>query len=127
MKQKIRHRRLHAFFASKVLNSLMIVIIVSLMVMPYTKTMLLPAVCGSLALILFIGYSLWLWIKKPNSIVVNYWLSNINGCFTIYFLIISAMSPTNEWWYIFPISYTIVLMFVAMVRNQDEFFEIAQG
>lgn len=125
MKQEIRHRRLQAFFTSKVLNSLMIVIIVSLLVMAGTKTMLLPAVCGALALLLFIGYSLWLWIKKPERIIINRWLSGINGWFTLYYLIISAMKAPNEWWYITPVAFAVVLLFISLVKDQnDEPFDI---
>lgn len=124
MQQDIIHRRLHAFFRSKVLNALMIVIIVSLLLMAYTKSMLLPVICGSLALLFFIGYSLWLWIKKPKSIIINNWLSDLNGSFTIYFLIINAMDAPNQWWYITPIVFSVVLLFISLVNNQDEKFDI---
>lgn len=124
MQQDIIHHRLHAFFRSKVLNALMIVIIVSLLLMAYTKSMLLPVICGSLALLFFIGYSLWLWIKKPKSIIINNWLSDLNGSFTIYFLIINAMDAPNQWWYITPIVFSVVLLFISLVNNQDEKFDI---
>lgn len=124
MEKTIRHRRLHAFYRSKVLNALMIVIIVSLLLMAYTKSMLLPVICGSLAILFFIGYSLWLWIKKPKSIIINNWLSDLNGSFTIYFLIINAMDAPNQWWYITPIVFSVVLLFISLVNNQDEKFDI---
>ena len=124
MEQTIRHRRLHAFYRSKVLNALMIVVIVSLLLMAYTKSMLLPVICGSLALFFFFGYSLWLWIKKPKSIIINNWLSNLNGAFTLYYLIIVAMDAPNQWWYITPIVFSVVLLFISLVNNQDEKFDI---
>lgn len=91
MNQNIRHRRLHAFYRSKVLNALLIVVIVSLFLMNYTGFVLLPLLCSSLAMLFFLGYSLWLWIKKPKYIVINNRLSNISGAFTLYFLIIGSM------------------------------------
>jgi len=92
--------------------------------MAYTKSMLLPVICGSLALLFFIGYSLWLWIKKPKSIIINNWLSDLNGSFTIYFLIINVMDAPNQWWYITPIVFSVVLLFISLVNNQDEKFDI---
>lgn len=124
MQQDIIHRRLHAFFRSKVLNALMIVVIVSLLLMAYTKSMLLPVICGSIALLLFIGYSLWLWIKKPKSIIINNWLSNLNGAFTLYYLIITATDAPNQWWYITPIAFSVILLFISLVNNQDENYDI---
>lgn len=124
MVQEIKHRRLQAFYRSKVLNALMIVVIVSLLLRAYTKSMLLPVICSSLAIAFFIGYSLWLWIKKPKSIIVNEWLSNLNGWYTIYFLIIIAMDAPNQWWYITPIVFSVVLLFISMINNQDEKFDI---
>lgn len=124
MVQEIKYRRLQAFYRSKVLNALMIVVIVSLLLRAYTKSMLLPVICSSLAIAFFIGYSLWLWIKKPKSIIVNEWLSNLNGWYTIYFLIIMAMDAPNQWWYITPIVFSVVLLFISMINNQDEKFDI---
>jgi len=46
MKQELRHRRLYAFYQRKVLNALMIVVIISLLLMAYTESMLLPVICG---------------------------------------------------------------------------------
>lgn len=125
MKQPIiRHRRLHAFYKSKVLNSLMILLIVSLLMSYLTVSDILPTVSISLALILFIGYSLWLWIKKPKVIIINEWLSNFTGLFTLYYLIIINIKDANQWWYIYPIALSIILLFITMVRNDDTSFEI---
>ena len=52
MKNTTSHPRMYAFFRSKVLNSLMILMIVCLFMMTYTGFMLMPSVCGSLALLL---------------------------------------------------------------------------
>ena len=106
------------------LNALMIVVIVSLLLMAYTKSMLLPVICGSIALLLVIGYSLWLWIKKPKSIIINNWLSNINGAFTLYYLIITATDAPNQWWYITPIAFSVILLFISLVNNQDKNYDI---
>ncbi len=125
MNNNIRHRRLHAFYRSKVLNALLIVVIVSLFLMGYTGFVLLPLLCSSLAMLFFLGYSLWLWIKKPKYIVINNRLSNISGAFALYFLIIGAIKATNHWWYITPIAFAVILLFVSLInKQQDEVFEI---
>lgn len=124
MKQELRHRRLYAFYQSKVLNALMIVVIISLLLMAYTESMLLPVICGSLAFLLFIGYSLWLWIKKPKSIIINKQLSDLKSILTLYVLIIVAMDASNQWWYIAPIAFSVVILFISMVNNRDEKFDI---
>lgn len=124
MKQGIRHRRLHAFFRSKVLNSLMVVVVVCLFMMNDSQTMELSVACGSLAMLFFIGYSLWFWIKKPKSIVINEWLSNINSAYILYFLIVRAMTGPNRWWYITPVLFAVILLFVALINKEDKNFEI---
>lgn len=124
MKQDLRHRRLYAFYQSKVLNALMIVVIISLLLMAYTESMLLPVICGSLAFLFFIGYSLWLWIKKPKSIIINKQLSDLKSILTLYVLIIVAMDASNQWWYITPIALSVVILFISMVNNRDEKFDI---
>lgn len=120
----IRHRRLYAFYKSKVLNALMIAVVTCLLLMAYTESMLLPVICGSIALMCFIGYSIWLWFKKPCRLLINKWLSNINGWFTLYYLIITAMDAPNKWWYITPICISVCILCICLIRNQDEWFDI---
>lgn len=124
MEPQIRHKRLHAFFQSKVLNSLMIVGEVALLLTGYLESLTLPVVCASIAFVLFIVYSLWIWIGQPRSIVINNVLSNASGLLTLYFLIIAACSPVNPWWFAVPAIGAIVLMFVCMIKPTDEIFEI---
>lgn len=92
--------------------------------MAYTKSMLLPIVCGAIALLAFIGYSLWIWIKKPHSIIINNWLSSINYWFFIYYLIIISMDAPNDWWYITPVAFSVILLFISLINNTDEKFNI---
>lgn len=126
MKQEIRHRRLHAFFQSKVLNSLMVVAMVSLTMMCYMHSIELPAVCASVAFALFVGYSLWIWIRKPRQIVINNMLSNVSGIFTLYFIAIALfpIESMNPWWYCIPAVCAIIAMFICMIKPSDEVFEI---
>lgn len=124
MKNEIRHRRLHAFYKSKVLNALMMVVMLCLMLLAYTKSMLLPVVSGSIAFALFIGYAIWFWIKKPKSIIINNWLSDFNGWSMIYYLILVAMNLSNPWWYITYMIFAIIILFLAMTNNQDQKFDI---
>lgn len=121
---QIRHRRLKAFYESKVLNSLMMVIVVCLFIIKYTQSLLLPTICAAIATCSFIGYSLWLWIKKPKRIVVDKWLSDINGTMILYFLIVNAIKDANEWWYIFPIICAVIAYVTSLLKPQDEIFEI---
>lgn len=123
-KEGIRHRRLYAFFESKVLNVLMITVVTSLLLMAYTQSMLLPVICSTIALICFIGYAIWLWVKKPQRIIINRWLSGINGCFTLYFIIIMPMEAPNEWWYIIPICLIVCILCFSLICNKDELYEI---
>lgn len=126
MKQEIRHRRLHAFYQSKVLNALMIVVCVSLTMMGYMHSIELPAVCALVAFVLFVGYSFWLWFKKPQKIVINGTLSNISGIYTLYFIAIALfpIESVNPWWYCLPAICAIVVMFICMIRPSDKVFEI---
>lgn len=124
MKQKITHRRLYAFYQSKVLNALLIAMIVSLLMAAYTNSLLLPVICSSLATLFFIAYALWLWIKKPASITINNWLSNLSGLFVLFYLIVNAMKTPNQWWYITPIALSVVALFVVLITDHDERFDI---
>ncbi|MDE6454158.1 MAG: hypothetical protein K2L27_08145 [Muribaculaceae bacterium] len=124
MKIEIRHRRLYAFFRSKVLNALMIVVILSLLLMAYTQQILLPAICGATAFAFFAGYSFWFWIKKPERIIINHRLSDINGLFTLYFLIVSATPAPSQWWYIAPAAFAVVILFILLAKSYDEAFAI---
>lgn len=124
MRQEIRHRRLYAFYQSKVLNTLMIVTVISLMQIGYLQSMVMPVICSSVSLALFIGYTLWLWIRKPKQITIDTWLSNLSIWFTLYFVVVVAMKDLTQWWYIFPIVAAIILMFINLVRPHDELFDI---
>lgn len=127
MSKEIRHRRLYAFYHSKVLNALMIVIIVGLIFMRYCESYLLPVICSASALLLFLGYTAWLWIKKPDEIIINRWLSDTSGVFTLYFLIVMAMKNANQWWYIFPVVCAVLILFFALINpKKDITFTISQ-
>lgn len=124
MKQEIKHRRLYAFFNSKALNVFMFVIIVCLLVMAYTGSMLMPVICGLISLAFFAGYSLWLWIRKPESIVVNGVLSNANSAYMVYYLAVAALYPVGQWWLIVPIALSVVVIAVCAVGAGDRTFKI---
>jgi len=124
MNQQIKHRRLYAFYKSKVLNALMIVVIVSLLMTGYTRELKLPVVSATVALCFFIGYSLWFWIKKPARVIINNWLSDMSALFTLYFLIVAAINSNNPWWYGFPVICAVCILFICMVKPKDAIFEI---
>ena len=125
MDTKIRHRRLYAFYKSKVLNALMIVIELSLLLIPICQDLLLPVGCASVAFAMFIGYALWIWIRKPARVVINKWLSGIGMCFTLYFLCVVALKSDNQWWYVFAFVCGVVTLFITLVTDKDEVFEIS--
>lgn len=124
MKLQIRHRRLYAFFHSVVLNSLGIVIMLSLFLIGCCEDYYLPLSCASLAFLFFAGYSVWFWIKKPSRIIVNRHISEISSMFAFYYLIVSATSAENRWFYISPLLVAIAVLFIFLVKNQNETFEI---
>lgn len=98
--------------------------VLSLLQVGYLKSMELPVVCSSASFALFIGYSLWLWLKKPKQIVVNVWLSDLTIWFTLFFLIVAAMKATSWMWYTFPIVAAIVMWFIDMIYPHDKLFDI---
>lgn len=128
MQQEIRHRRLYAFFNSKVLNVLVIIGFVTLMQAMYMQSLLLPTVCSAVAFSLFIGYAIWLWVKRPKQIVINKMISNGSVWFTLYFvlmpLILRGNSSYNVLWCALPVVAAIILFFISMISQKDEIFDI---
>ncbi len=102
----------------------MLIIVVSLLLMVYTNSMLMPIICSTLALIFSIGYSLWLWIKRPKSIIINDWLSNLSSVFTLYFMLVAAIDARNQWWFITPMALLVVFLFIILINNRDQKFDI---
>lgn len=124
MEQVIRHRRLHAFYQSKVLNGLMILIVVCLLMAIATGYSLFPLICGGVCMLLFSGYSLWLWIGKPDAIVINGVVSNVNGLYTLYYLLILVFDGISEWWYMAPALLAVGVLLVCLCGYKDEQFII---
>ncbi|MDE6384468.1 MAG: hypothetical protein K2K79_09010 [Paramuribaculum sp.] len=124
MEQEIRHRRLHAFYQSKVLNGLMVFIVVCLLMSMAYDFALFPLICGGVGLLLFVGYSLRLWICKPQAIVTNNLVSNINGLYTLYYLVIIAFDTVYRWWYLVPALLSIGVLMVCLCGYKDTRFTI---
>lgn len=124
MEQPVRHRRLYAFYQSKVLNAMMMTVVACLMAIPATDTLRLPVIAASTALLLFIAYSLWLWLARPSAIVINRRLSDINGIYTLYFIAVVAIEPAGHLWYTVPAASAVVVLFAMLVRPSDETFRI---
>ena len=121
----IRHRRLYAFYHSKVLNWLSLIIMISLMQIGYIKSLEFACACAATAFILFICYSAWLWLKKPQVITINIRLSNITIWYVIYFLITGLLENLSWWWYASPVVAAIIIFFLDMVRPGDEYYQIS--
>lgn len=124
MENKIKYTRLYAFFNSKTLNVLMMTIITSLFIILLTDSLALPAICGSIAMVCFIAYALWLWIKKPRTIVVNTLLSNISSAFTFYFVIIVAARVSDRLFFVAPIILFVVVLFIASANYRDRIYDV---
>lgn len=124
MAQEIRHRRLHAFFESKVLNTLSIVITASLSMVGFTRTLTLPLLCAAIAFAIFVSYSLWVWIKKPSQIVINNLISNLSFVFSLYFIVVAVIMPANPWWFAVPLLSAIVLLSFSLIKPADRVFDI---
>ena len=126
MTTEIRHRRLYAFFNSRVLSALMWVTITCLLMADgeFAMGWLLPLVASGVAMLLFIGYSLWFWIKKPTKVVIDTWFSDAVSLLTLYFMAVAAFRVTDIWWFIPAIAVAVVILFVAMVRGREKVFEI---
>lgn len=102
----------------------MISLIVCLFIFIYTGLMILPMIAGAFLLAFFIGYSLWLWIKRPRNIVINPWLSDMSGLFTLYFMVVALIKNAGQWWYITPVVCATIVLFISLIRPKDESFEI---
>lgn len=128
MGRNIRHPRLHAFYQSKVLNALMIVLIDALLILDWFMMSgydwILPVICSAVAFVLFVGYSIWLWVWKPRTIVIDSRLSDMSWYLTLYFLAVVAMKASNRWWYIFPIVCSVVMFIMSLVKPKDERYVI---
>lgn len=124
MEQKIRHRRLYAFYRSKALNALMLCIYLSLILTVSMKPTEFPLICAAVSGVLFVGYALWIWIARPARIVINDWLSNVSGLYFIYFIAFPWMKNPHPWWYMVPALLAIPLLFIFSLNLGDEDFEV---
>ena len=122
---KIRHRRLHAFLNSKIINSLMILMELCILVMPLFNDIIFPVVCGGVCLLAILGYSLWLWLWKPKRVTINLWLSDLCGTYTVYFLIVMAIKDASIWWYVLAGVSAILIFLLSLIKPKDEEFEIS--
>ncbi len=126
MENNIRHRRLYAFFNSTLLNSMETTAIISLMLMGYCNDILMPSICASLSFVIFIGYSLWFWIKKPRTEMINTWLSNISSLYVLYFLIVVATKTESQIWYAIPAARGIITLFITLIWRKSILFFISE-
>lgn len=97
------------------------------MIAAYSQTLFLPVICGSLAMLFFVGYSLWLWIKKPKTIVINPWLSSVCSCFVCYYLITTLFDGLSRWWYMIPIVLSVIVLTTTFLNYKDEKYDIIEN
>ncbi len=125
------HPRLYAFFQNKAMNSIFIVLEISLLLTGCCNSLLLPLSAASVCFLFAIVYTLWFWIKRPQKVVINIWLSDMSTYMTLYFLIVAAMKNANELWYVFPAIIGIGILFISLLPPtpitslQDKLFDIA--
>lgn len=121
----IRHRRLYAFYNSRVLNLLMILIIASLMLADATPMSVFPLMCTAVLFLLFVGYSLWLWIKKPRHIVIDARLSDFSGLLVVYFIIGPAFPDgVMPWWNFGGLLVAFLFLLISFVWPKAQTFDI---
>lgn len=118
----IKQKRLYAFFNSKVINSMMLIMEFFILLIPCFNDVMVPIICGAASLLLIIGYTVWLFVKKPAKITVNKWLSEISSLYTIYFLIVIAMDKFSIWWDIFAVLIFISIFFISLIKPKDRVF-----
>ena len=120
------NRRWIAFCESKVLNALIMIVVTSCLLMGWSGRIQLPAICCIIAFSFFLGYSIWYWLKKPEGVLINKWLSNISAGFTLYYILIISVKAPNQWWYITPICFAVVVLCYSLICNKDEMYNITE-
>ena len=100
-KEKIENRRLYAFLRSQTLTILMLLAFSCLFLMPYMNDLVIPGIIGGIVFCMVVVYSLWFWIIKPKTIIINNRLSNISSMFLFYWFIVNAMNNPNKILYLF--------------------------
>lgn len=116
----IRHKKLYAFFNSKLINSLLIIMEMFLILMYCFTDVKLPIICSLTCLILIIGYSISLALGKVKKVVVNKYLSELSSLYTLYFLIVVAIKSPSVWWSLFAAVSLILIFFVSMIAAPDK-------
>jgi len=86
---------------------------------------MLPLLCSAISFLAALGYTIWFCVKKPDKVVVNRWLSDIDGKYTLYFLIVLNIKEPSDWWFTFPAVCGVALLFISLVNNKDEVFDIS--
>lgn len=104
---------------------MMMVLLMLLLLADYFKSLLVPVICASLVLVMCIGYSLWLWIRKPRQIVINKWLSEFNRWLTAYFLFAHVLESDNKWCYVIPFACAALVLSVSIISpRRDVVYDI---
>ena len=122
---EVRHKRLYAFYNSLVLNVLMCIEVILLCVIGYSRMMVVPGGFAGILLLVMLGYSAWLWIKKPREIVIDKWLADVSAYSTILFLIVLAIDPDDRWWYLVSAACTFIILITALIRKRSQKFSIS--
>ncbi len=115
----VRHPRLYAFLNNKALNVMSLLVITFLMMMSASIDSggwLMPTVGAVTATLLFAGYAIWLWIKKPQKVVIDTWLSDVNSYFVFYFICIATFQPSSIWWYVPVMPAAVAVIFISLIR-----------
>ncbi len=123
MGYEIRHKRLYAFYNSRVLNVLMGIEVMMLCLMGYSGYMVVPGIVAGIILLGMIVYSAWLWIKKPAQIVIDKRLSDLSMYTTLFFIIVLVADPANRLWYLAPAACTLVILLLSFIKNDSATYE----
>lgn len=124
MNIKIKHRRLYAFYNSKVLNAMSISVAIMLPLLKYTEIALPVLIAVVLAILLFVAYSCWIWFRKPSVVTINRWLSDLSTYFMFYALVVIAIKSDSFLCPSFSLVAGLIVLFITSLKNRDERFEI---
>lgn len=126
MALEIRHKRLYAFYNSRVLSILMCIAEALLCLMAYSGSMQWFGIPMGLVLLLMVGYTAWLWIKKPAQIVIDKWLAGVTIYPFVLFGIIEIADPENSIWYLVPCALACIFLIASLFKNTTDRYEISR-
>lgn len=120
----IRNKRFFAFFNSKLITSLLLIMEMFLILMYCFADVKLPIICSFTCLILIIVYSILIAVGKVKKVTLNKYLSELSSLYTLYFLIVVSLNSRNIWWSIFAAVSLILIFFISNIATPDKIIKL---